>query len=276
MLAGRAVTNDVWIPNAGRLVQRELVHPLRLRFPFIDAIKQEQVLLPILLSLQPTPFFDGYFSLLPRIIWHLWRMRDRREIAASSAARWDLRGEPATGGSSLALSSLFTFGDRRERLRRNLLSQLRNDTTFALDRRDYLAEQTVALVGDGIDFVVTGHTHLERALGSKGRFYYNTGTWTRILRLSPQLLESAEAFSKTFEALDSSDVATLDECKIPIEDASEIPLVLVRPTVLRIVSEPDREIAALCHVFDAPDDGVRLEPLFGSTFVADRRAHEAT
>ncbi len=53
--------------------------------------------------------------------------------------------------------------DKVEALRRALKDWLHGDDTFDPGKRDDTFTSTVAHVGTDVDFIVTGHTHLERA-----------------------------------------------------------------------------------------------------------------
>src|SRR5262249_46959251 len=60
-----------------------------------------------------------------------------------------------------------------------------------------------ARTGLGIDFLITGHTHLERALRRKtgSGFYFNSGTWARLIQVDPAILDNPVEFKKFFDNL---------------------------------------------------------------------------
>ena len=78
--------------------------------------------------------------------------------------------------------------------------------------------------------MVAGHTHLARALPRKrGQgFYFNSGTWIRLIRLTDAMLASDDAFKPVYEAFKAKTMSALDEAE---------GLVLRRPTVVSIEAE---------------------------------------
>ena len=69
----------------------------------------------------------------------------------------------------------------------------------------------VAAVGNGIDFIVTGHTHLERAIDmGSGRYYFNCGTWIRLLSFTPEMLKDQAAFQPVYKILIDGKMESID------------------------------------------------------------------
>lgn len=100
---------------------------------------------------------------------------------------------------------------QEEILRLALKDWLKTDKTFACNHRDELCLSTLAHVGNSVDIVITGHTHLARAIDLEhGRFYFNSGTWIRLLRLTETMLESAASFAPIYAILKNGSMATLD------------------------------------------------------------------
>jgi UDP-2,3-diacylglucosamine pyrophosphatase LpxH len=98
-----------------------------------------------------------------------------------------------------------------EALRRALLDWLADDKTFEISTRDFTYVHIMQTVGTDIDFVVTGHTHLHRAIDAgSGRYYFNTGTWIRLLRFSPAMLKDAASFQPVFDVLEDGQLSTID------------------------------------------------------------------
>lgn len=121
-------------------------------------------------------------------------------------------------------------GKPPEEILRAALEGLKKDRSFDLKHADAMYERMEELVGPEIDFVITGHTHLERALQRKrgGGYYYNTGTWVRLIRLTDDVLGSAENFARVYAALSGKEIKTLDDFQPP--------LVMQRPAVVSIVA----------------------------------------
>ena len=64
----------------------------------------------------------------------------------------------------------------------------------------------------GVDFILAGHTHLERALRRRKRrgFYFNSGTWARLIRLSAPALADQAEFNKVYGALAAGTMDALE------------------------------------------------------------------
>ena len=122
------------------------------------------------------------------------------------------------------------------------LQPLKKDRSFEVDEADDVFKQLDAMVGGGIDFLVTGHTHMHRALrrrNNQGGYYYNSGTWVHLMRFTAAMLKSEKAFKPVFKALRSD---SLDEVK-------ELDgLLLDRTSVVVIQEEGGRAFGTLCEV----------------------------
>jgi UDP-2,3-diacylglucosamine pyrophosphatase LpxH len=100
------------------------------------------------------------------------------------------------------LTGWLTGVSKAEALRRALLDWLEKDKTFDHNDRDDTFKQVSASVGSAIHFIVTGHTHLERAIDmGQGRYYFNCGTWIRLLQLTPAMLASTASFDQVYQVL---------------------------------------------------------------------------
>jgi UDP-2,3-diacylglucosamine pyrophosphatase LpxH len=101
--------------------------------------------------------------------------------------------------------------DEREALRAALLDWGGGQETWNLDGACDVFDQVTKLSPDA-DVVVAGHTHLRRQKPfpqGDGRFYLNTGTWARLMRLTPASLKR-EAFGPIYAALKAKSMAALD------------------------------------------------------------------
>lgn len=86
-------------------------------------------------------------------------------------------------------------------LRAALKSLLRNDDTFKLDGKDEIFDKLEGRVGRDVHYVIAGHTHLARVKERQsGGYYYNSGTWIRLIELTDAMLED-EVFSKIYNAI---------------------------------------------------------------------------
>jgi hypothetical protein len=155
--------------------------------------------------------------------------------------------------------------DKVEALRRALKDWLRDDTTFNIDTKDETYERIIERVGPEVDFVITGHTHLARAIEfDTGRFYFNCGTWIRLLRLTDEVLAdgASEVFKETaWRAFSSGRMSDLDTAKIPGKNGEKVPLLHDRTHVVRISVEGGSVTGDLMRVEDSNvKNKIRLTP----------------
>lgn len=131
-----------------------------------------------------------------------------------------------------------------EALRRALLDWLAGDHTFDLDNRDQTFTDVTASVGSGIDIVVTGHTHLERAIDmGSGRYYFNCGTWIRLMRFSPAMLKDTVSFKPVYDVLSDGRMSAID-AGLPSGES----LVMNQTSAVRVADGDGRVSAELLHV----------------------------
>jgi len=144
----------------------------------------------------------------------------------------------------------------RSEVLREALERLTADQSFNLRTADSTYTAYNRSLDMDIDFVVTGHTHLERALPLTGigRYYYNSGTWARLIQLTSATIDSPEAFARAFAAFGDQrrGMAALDTAE---------GLVLLRPTVVSLWSANGIVHGELKHV-----NGARLDTVEGSHF----------
>src|SRR5262245_45294891 len=133
---------------------------------------------------------------------------------------------------------------KEEALRRALLDWLVDDQAFHIDDRDETFQNVTKSVGSGIDIIVTGHTHLERAIDmGGGRFYFNCGTWIRLLQFSRAVLSKPESFAPVFAVLEDGRMSAIDAATF-----DGAPFVMNRSTAVRLAAEGAGLTAALGHV----------------------------
>ncbi len=149
---------------------------------------------------------------------------------------------------------LDTEARKLELLRKALRFLLADDPTFQIDHADETFRQLAAVAGDQVDFLIAGHTHLRRALPLPGGgFYFNTGTWARLIELPKAVLDDGQAFGDFYKALQSPLIAELEKKKVRGRR-----IVLNRPTIACII-EGDRQVAG--ELFD-PASGRELHVPF--------------
>jgi hypothetical protein len=123
---------------------------------------------------------------------------------------------------------------------REALERLKQDRSF-----DFMyADETYRSLGDRIgacvDFVIAGHTHLERALplGEFGR-YFNSGTWARLMKFTDKALSDERMFESIFAALQGPNGISVLE---------SLGVIVRRPTVVAIYTNGAATRAELRHV----------------------------
>jgi hypothetical protein len=150
---------------------------------------------------------------------------------------------------------------------------LKDDKTFDVTSSDdHLFNAMKDRVADSVDFVVTGHTHLARALPFKPKsYYYNSGTWIRTLRLTSEALDDSETFERSvWPLLTARRMSALDDAKIPGPGGMLKPLLLDRTNAVRISSQGARVVGDLVRVTDGDTPGMvklELEPHTSSFLV---------
>lgn len=170
-------------------------------------------------------------------------------------------GKPAMLGLGEYLWDRLT-GSRTpsEALRAAMKDWLGNgDKTFATDQSDDTYERMDQRVGAGVDFVLCGHTHLARAIPRKQDhgMYYNSGTWIRLIRLTPEALGSAAGFAPVYQALTAGTMDALDQAQ---------GLVWQRPSVVTLLDDPSGTIGEL-KLVQGEGTKITLEPEEKTRFV---------
>jgi UDP-2,3-diacylglucosamine pyrophosphatase LpxH len=132
--------------------------------------------------------------------------------------------------STLGMISAFVSwarGRDKVEVLREALENMGEFQGFDLKHLDDCFRDIDKLASDDIDFVITGHTHQEKALcRQQGEgFYYNGGTWVRLMRLEPDVLKSERRFRRIYASIATGTLEALD--KTP-------GLVMRRPAVVSV------------------------------------------
>jgi predicted phosphodiesterase len=143
------------------------------------------------------------------------------------------------------LTGWLTGVSKTEALRRALQDWLKDDKTFVTDDHDDTFKEVTKSVGPAIDFIVTGHTHLERAIDmGHGRYYFNCGTWIRLLQLTPAMLADTKLFNeKIYAVLVDGRMKAIDEAVFLGK-----PFVMNQTSAVSICRKDDQVVGALTHV----------------------------
>ena len=139
--------------------------------------------------------------------------------------------------------------NKAENLRKALEKNLEKDQTFSITHKDETFIETDKQAGPNIHFLITGHTHLERAVArsTPGCYYYNSGTWIRLIQLTDDILENSDEFARVYKAFESGSMEQLDSIT-DLGPKRNQPLVLSRPTVVSIVAKDGETFGELHHV----------------------------
>jgi len=142
------------------------------------------------------------------------------------------------------LTGWLTGISKIEALRRALKDWLKNDRTFDIDDQDDTYKEVVTSVGPGVHFIVTGHTHLERAIDlGNSRFYFNCGTWIRLLRFTEKMLKDENSFKPVFDLLVKGSMEAIDKASF-----DNAPFVLDQYSAVCIRIEGNKVIGRLVHI----------------------------
>jgi UDP-2,3-diacylglucosamine pyrophosphatase LpxH len=138
-----------------------------------------------------------------------------------------------------------------EALRRALKDWLADDKSYDPAYEDETYTALTKTVGNEVDMIVAGHTHLERAINmGGGRWYYNTGTWIRLLQFTSAHLANTQAFKPVYDVLTNGTMDAIDKASFV-----DVPFVLDRTTALSIRANGGTARGELVHV---EGDGTKL------------------
>jgi len=116
-------------------------------------------------------------------------------------------------GTGAAIIKLFRREEPSEVLR-EALKRLGRDRSFDPTAEDETYTLLDDHVGEDVEIIVAGHTHLERSLARRKKrgWYFNSGTWVRLIQLTPDVLKNKAGFRTVFDAFKAGDMAALDNC----------------------------------------------------------------
>ena len=171
--------------------------------------------------------------------------RWRDDTVALDLVASDQRAEYV--GIAGAMGKFFAGKGTVEALR-EALDNLDKDRSFDFGTEDGTYRELDGRVGANIDFLITGHTHLERALRRRrgSGCYFNGGTWARLIQIPPQLRQNPVEFAKLFDRLKAGTMAVLDG------RAAEPGVTLRRCSVVSIWRESGTTVGELRHVAAQP------------------------
>jgi len=172
-----------------------------------------------------------------------------RGLSASEMALRD--SSPATlGGFTRYLWGWLTGEVPDERIRAAMLDWLQDDHTFAVDEPDDQFRRLADTTSPAVDFLIAGHTHLARALRREsGGYYFNSGTWSQLIALTPVLLGDAARFATVLAAMRAHSMQAL----------KSVPgLLFTRATVVCVRDVGGRAVGSLEEVRELAGDSYEL------------------
>jgi UDP-2,3-diacylglucosamine pyrophosphatase LpxH len=167
-------------------------------------------------------------------------------------------------GASDKIQSFFAGSTGQELLRKALKKWLVTDTSYKFWAEDDTFTRLDEAVGSDVEFVIAGHTHLHRAITRKRTkgYYFNSGTWIRLIRLTEHVLDDAEQFARVWEAFSAGHMQALDDLHDLGPDGNE-PLVRDISTVVGIHAPTAGVTRTWGQLYVADDEG-QLEAVQGS------------
>lgn len=125
------------------------------------------------------------------------------------------------------------------------------DPTFDINNPDDTYTEVMPHIGHAIDFIITGHTHLERAIDiGDGRFYFNCGTWIRLLRFTSAMLQDKASFAPVYQLLKQKNgvITDIDKAEFPDQNGKLTPFVLDQTSAVVIKKEQNQVVGCLLHI----------------------------
>lgn len=189
------------------------------------------------------------------------------EIDDSEYEGTDDTDQETLGWFDVTLGRLGLIG-KSKALRRALQDWNAQQEDFDIDHQDTYYKSIQDRVGPDIDFVITGHTHMPRAIPMKQHgYYYNTGTWIRTLRFTKACLDDETHFEKViWPALKEGGLDALDDLDIRADSADESKtqkLLFDRTSAVRISARGSMAVGDLLRIADGNGAGtvlLQLEP----------------
>lgn len=144
-------------------------------------------------------------------------------------------------GLTYEFARVFKGKTPAQALQTALESWIKEDRSFNLLDRDSTCKGILGQVGDGVDIVITGHTHLPRWIVATERniVYLNAGAWCRTIGVRDWYFEKENTFAPLNAALRAGSLKVLDDTRLQDEEGKVWPLVLDATLAAHVKS--DRE-----------------------------------
>jgi UDP-2,3-diacylglucosamine pyrophosphatase LpxH len=191
-------------------------------------------------------------------------LADAQELDTKGVAPLDLAGDD--GMLEAVFAARRAIGLRLGKsLRELLLEGIPNSTAWSLTDEDEVFSGQDRENDPNVDFLIAGHTHLERCLKRKrGRgFYYNSGTWILLMSIPVSALTTDSSFAPVLAALMDGSLEALEK-PVPLGTGEARPLVRSLRTVVRVWEEAPGASAALFHVEADAKKGFAVNEVSGT------------
>jgi UDP-2,3-diacylglucosamine pyrophosphatase LpxH len=152
-------------------------------------------------------------------------------------------------GAFAFIPAFFSNKEKKvEKLRKALKENLESDQSFVITEKDKMFKEMKKKIGSKINYLITGHSHKERAIARKAPdcYYFNSGTWIRLIRLTEDVLGNSEEFARVYAAFESGSMEQLDAIN-DLGPSHDQPLVMLKPTVVSIVEKDGETYGELRH-----------------------------
>jgi UDP-2,3-diacylglucosamine pyrophosphatase LpxH len=172
-------------------------------------------------------------------------LQAEQNLVTPNAQLFEQDGQLGTGQLILdRLTGWIRNIPKEEALRRAMKDWLSSDETFNISDQDDTYKDVTAATGNSIDFIITGHTHLERAIDmGSGRYYFNCGTWIRLLSFTPDMLKDQASFLPVYKILIDGKMESIDNASFGGK-----PFVMNQSSAVSIKKTATGAIGSLTHV----------------------------
>ncbi len=266
-----------WEPNAGTRLVIDVMNAVKRKYPIVDLLKPEvEAVVPILMTLDPGSLTEISKILVVAANLSMDILRTsfegmppeeemvegpafEKKVMADffykyfeydEAKSMDTKEEELeTLGAFAFIPAFFSSKENRvEKLRKALKENLESDQSFVITEKDKMFKKMKKEIGSKINYLITGHSHKERAIARKAPdcYYFNSGTWIRLIRLTEDVLGNSEEFARVYAAFESGSMEQLDAIN-DLGPSHDQPLVMLKPTVVSIVEKDGESYGELRH-----------------------------
>jgi len=231
LVRDRKLLEDVWIPNPGTQLVIEHLNGVKRSHQWIDLLKpEEEGAAMVAAAITKSPAIRTFAEVmwntrsiqkrlqqgfmgagrveqqeaLPTLHWQPATPKEideLLEVAVTAVARGQRPADLVDGSDEFLMGKFEMFRRTMQlklwptSLRDVLLATLTDNKAFDIATPDDVFRELDAVCGSSIDFLVAGHTHLQRARErdlARGKYYFNSGTWIRLAAIPAEALGPGE------------------------------------------------------------------------------------